>query len=100
MRLWAAISMVIGLASAGCGAGDFCSSDVSVLAGTWQVTLSSGGDAELATVVIDENGDVSVTASGSYAWSCDLTQDQVCDLEVHCAEVGGTGEFTFALQRK
>ena len=101
MRLLAASVVVMGLWSAGCGAGDFCDSDVSALAGTWQMSLSDGaGTPDVATVVIDENGEVSVTSTNADGWSCDLTRDQVCDLAVSCSEIGGSGSFSFTLQKK
>lgn len=85
------------LALAGCG-GDFCSSDVGTLAGTWEVVLDVGGDKSTASVTIDESGDVKVTTSDGTGWSCDLLDDALCALKIHC--VAGNDDFTLTLTRK
>ena len=83
-----------------CGGGDFCTADVSTLAGTWEVSVGSGGNVDTAILTIDDEGNVNLDTEQDDDWACDLTDDHLCALRVHCEEKGGSGEFTFSLTKK
>lgn len=94
------ICLAMAAALAACGGGDFCALDVGSIAGTYEVSFVAGGDSSGATVIIDDDGNVSLDTQGDDDWACDLVRDQVCDLNVHCKEQGGSNEFNFTLKRK
>jgi hypothetical protein len=97
LRFIACGVMAAGLVA--CGGGDLCAEDVSVLSGTWEVSVVSNGDVEKAFLVIDDEGNVNVDTDND-DWTCDLVSDQLCALSVHCEEKGGSGEFTVSLTKK
>lgn len=95
MKFAAGVAMAAGLVACG---GDFCGSDVSSLSGTWEVSITADNDTVSGKVVIDDAGNVSLTTSEGDGWDCDLVDDQLCALKVHCSQ--GNDDFTLSLTKK
>jgi hypothetical protein len=93
-RVCLGLSMLLAV---GCG-GDLCSATVADVAGTWEFTFSDGGDAETVTLEISDEGTVDVSTDDGPALDCNLERDDLCDLEVVCADADGD-EFRFTIKR-
>ena len=67
-------------------------------------TCAPGPIADSATsgfiVWMDENGNVDVETSQDDPWECSVVSGELCDLEIHCEQVGGDAEFTMSLRRQ
>ena len=95
MKLAAFVMMSAGLVACG---GDICSAEVGSLAGTWEFTIGSGTNTDGATLVIDEDGSLTLTTDSGDGWQCDLVNDALCALKVHCTQ--GNDDFTLTLTKK